>query len=490
MKQLGIIIPAYNVERSLQNLLNTLVQQITDNVEVIVIDDGSQDNTLATASRFANENISVIHQDNQGVGKARNLGIETCKAEYLWFVDADDSIRTDAVPSLLNAIRQESFDCYLFGLEKVRGRRVTQIVNASDICLTSNEAIAEAFDTIFSENLLNPLWNKLFRRSVIEQHQIHFSSIPSGEDAEFVLHYLTYADSMHVLPMVLYQYTLMSATSSSHAYHPSYIADHVQMFGALAEYCAATGAMADNVKHQWQRETYLGACQNIFNSLLPKPSYREFARKLKLQLPALQKMVASIYSSTSDMRIHDNNMVYRIMYYLHLKFKYSLNNINCLVKEVSANVGLLPKVVVIIYRFGSWANNIQVIPMRIIIYSIYRVIDLLFCKLLLNCDVPAKTHIGYGFTIYHPYGVIINSDAVIGRNFTCRAQIVVGNKGTGINDGSPVIGDNVTLGAGAKLIGPISVGSNCCVGANSVVTHSFPPNRVLVGVPAKALKRS
>jgi glycosyltransferase involved in cell wall biosynthesis len=326
MKQLGIIIPAYNVERSLQNLLNTLVQQITDDVEVIVIDDGSQDNTLATASRFANENISVIHQDNQGVGKARNRGIETCKAEYLWFVDADDNIRPDAVPALLNAIRQESFDCYLFGLEKVRGHRVTQIVNASDTCLTSNEAIAGAFDTIFSENLLNPLWNKLFRRSVIEQHQIRFSSIPSGEDAEFVLHYLTYADSMHVLPMVLYQYTLMSATSSSHAYHPSYIADHVQMFGALAEYCAATGAMADNVKKQWQRETYLGACQNIFNSLLPKPSYQKFAKELRRQLPELRNLILSIYVSKNDERRYCNALICRLMGYLIIKYKHLLNN--------------------------------------------------------------------------------------------------------------------------------------------------------------------
>lgn len=58
-----------------------------------------------------------------------------------------------------------------------------------------------------------------------------------------------------------------------------------------------------------------------------------------------------------------------------------------------------------------------------------------------------------------------------------------------MNNESPIIGNNVTLGAGTKVIGPITIGDNCSIGANSVVTHSFPANRILVGVPAKALER-
>ena len=189
MKQLGIIIPAYNVGYCLEDLLNTLVKQMTDAVEVVIIDDGSQDNTLTVAERFADENITVIHQENQGVGAARNRGIETCSAEYLWFVDADDNIQPHAICTLLDTIRQMPSDCYLFGLDKIRGKEVTQIVNPSELQLTSNSAIAQNFDTVFSENLLNPLWNKVFRSSIIQQHQIRFSSISSGEDAEFVLHY-------------------------------------------------------------------------------------------------------------------------------------------------------------------------------------------------------------------------------------------------------------------------------------------------------------
>lgn len=489
MKQLGIIIPAYNVGYCLEDLLNTLVKQMTDAIEVVIIDDGSQDNTLTVAKRFADENITVIHQENQGVGAARNRGIETCSAEYLWFVDADDNIRPHAIRTLLDTIRQMPSDCYLFGLDKIRGKEVTQIANPSELQLTSSSAIAQNFDTVFSENLLNPLWNKVFRSSIIQQHQIHFSSIPSGEDAEFVLHCLIYANSMHIMPAILYQYTLMSDTSSAHTYHPAYITDHQQMFKALTEYCVATGAEADNVTEQWRRETYLGACMNVFNSLLPKPTYRKFSSKMDEQAACLQKILSILQSGSRRKGLRHKISTSRYVVYLYMRLKLSIDNIHCFFNEIAGNSGLLPKIVVMVYRFGNWSYRIQLKPIKYIFYAIYRIVDLLLCKMLLNCDIPGATSIGYGFTIYHPYGVIINSDAVIGCNFTCRDQIVVGNKGIKTNDGSPIIGNNVTLGAGAKVIGPITIGDNCSIGANSVVTHSFPPDQILVGVPAKALER-
>lgn len=489
MKQLGIIIPAYNVGYCLEDLLNTLVKQMTDAVEVVIIDDGSQDNTLTVAKRFVDENITVIQQENQGVGAARNRGIETCSAEYLWFVDADDNIRSNAICTLLDTIRQMPSDCYLFGFDKIRGKEVTQIANPSELQLTSSSAIAQNFDTVFSENLLNPLWNKVFRSSIIQQHQIRFSSIPSGEDAEFVLHYLSHANSMHIMPTVLYQYTLMSDTSSAHTYHPEYVADHEQMFKALAEYCAATGANVNNVTERWRRETYLGACMNVFNGLLPKPTYKKYHSQMNEQAPYLQKMLSVLPSGSRRKGLKNKISTAGLIVYLYMRLKLSINRMHCFFSEIAGNAGLLPKIVVIIYRFGNWAYNIQIKPIKYIFYLLYRIVDLLLCKMLLNCDIPGATSIGYGFTIYHPYGVIINSDAVIGRNFTCRAQIVVGNKGTKTNDGSPIIGNNVTLGAGAKVIGPITIGDNCSIGANSVVTHSFPANRILVGVPAKALER-
>lgn len=152
------------------------------------------------------------------------------------------------------------------------------------------------------------------------------------------------------------------------------------------------------------------------------------------------------------------------------------------------NPGVLPKVLVATIRFGMWTEHIRPRILGLPFRLLHRLVELLFCKLLLNCDISAKAEIGQGLTIYHPYGIFVNSDAKIGRDFTCRAYTTIGNKGTyDERDGCPTIGDGVNVGVGAKIIGPITVGSNCSIGANAVVTHSFADGNILVGIPAKAI---
>ena len=140
-------------------------------------------------------------------------------------------------------------------------------------------------------------------------------------------------------------------------------------------------------------------------------------------------------------------------------------------KEVKDNPGLLPKILVIIFRFGNLVYfKIKVPVIRQLMILVYRLIDLLVVKLLLNDDISGKTKIGWGFKIYHPYGIFINSDAEIGENFICRGQVTIGN-------------------IGAKIIGSIVIGNGCIIGTNAVVVKSFEDNGVLVGVPAKNIRK-
>lgn len=82
MKTLGIIIPAYNAASSLDRLMKSLIEQMTDDVLVLIVDDGSMDSTLDIARHYENDAISVIHQENKGVGAARNKGIDECDARF------------------------------------------------------------------------------------------------------------------------------------------------------------------------------------------------------------------------------------------------------------------------------------------------------------------------------------------------------------------------------------------------------------------------
>lgn len=106
---------------------------------------------------------------------------------------------------------------------------------------------------------------------------------------------------------------------------------------------------------------------------------------------------------------------------------------------------------------------------------------------LYNSFIPYTCSIGDGTTFgYKGMGVVIHARAVIGKNCTIAQQVTIGGR-SGIYE-VPVIGDNVYLGAGCKILGNVKIGNNSIVGANSVVIHDIPENAVVAGVPAKILR--
>lgn len=488
MNTLAVIIPAYNAASTLGGLLKSICQQLVEEVEVVVIDDGSTDDTYTVAHKFASERIHVVSQENQGVGAARNRGIEECDAEYIWFVDADDDITAHAIATILNACKEKSSDIYLFGaLKKFHGKE-QKILNTEEKFYSNAEEIALDFDKLFTENLLNPLWNKVFRKKLIQSAGILFSDSESGEDVEFVLHFLCEARSMYVIRDILYKYRLLSTTSSSHSFHQNYVVEHERMFDALCKYCRRMGISAKSIKSRWSYDTALGFRMNIRNSI-KECSYHKYREIAKSQYDVLSDLLEKI-GGTRYLSGYRLIMARSwLISYMYLKCKESsIRGLRCL-SEIRNNPGVLPKVLVCIVRFGMWSERIRPKVISLPFKLLYCFIDLIFCKLLLNCDIPAKAHIGYGLKIYHPYCIFINDAAVIGDNFTCRGQVTIGNKGAVENDGSPIIGDNVDVGVGAKIIGPINIGSDCVIGANAVVVRSFGSCSVLVGVPAREIDK-
>lgn len=119
-------------------------------------------------------------------------------------------------------------------------------------------------------------------------------------------------------------------------------------------------------------------------------------------------------------------------------------------------------------------------------YKMYQILNAIFVIGIFNTELPASQNISDNIILFHPYGIVVSGDATLGNNVVIRQQVTIGNKGMGRDvEKSPIIEAGVDIGAGAKIIGGITIGEGSKVGANAVVTKSFPPGSILVGVPAR-----
>jgi serine O-acetyltransferase len=127
----------------------------------------------------------------------------------------------------------------------------------------------------------------------------------------------------------------------------------------------------------------------------------------------------------------------------------------------------------------------------------YGSIGLLFCKIAVvrhrfwsavtGCDLPINTKIGGGLLMPHPNGIVIHPMCNIGPNCLIFQQVTLGSNGSSSNGGIPTLGGHVDVGAGAKILGPVTIGDNAVIGANAVVLTDVPANAAAVGIPARVI---
>ena len=136
----------------------------------------------------------------------------------------------------------------------------------------------------------------------------------------------------------------------------------------------------------------------------------------------------------------------------------------------------------VIYRFGRWRYNVRPALLRKLFSLVYRVLYKLV-QIMTGIEFPCEVQIGRNFVIDHFGGIVISGYAKFGDDCRIRNGVVVGLRR--VDDPcAPTIGNNVDIGTGAKVLGPISIGNNVVIGANAVVIADVPDNSIAVGVPA------
>ena len=199
-----IIVPAYNVERYIEKCLSSILKQTYKNIEVIVVNDGSTDETGGVIEGYValDNRFKVIHTPNSGVSSARNTGIKASTGEYIIFIDGDDYISSDCVSYMLSLISNTKSDfclskyCYLKKGDK-------QNANSNVENVTSEQAIA----LLLSPDVVVGCWNKIYKRSLIVSSNILFSTdLFYGEGLTFILKIAQVSKTVGVGNQKVYHY--------------------------------------------------------------------------------------------------------------------------------------------------------------------------------------------------------------------------------------------------------------------------------------------
>lgn len=151
-------------------------------------------------------------------------------------------------------------------------------------------------------------------------------------------------------------------------------------------------------------------------------------------------------------------------------------------KTYQGNFGSQGFWVMLVYRFGRWRYQVRPSILRKLLSFVYKVL-FKFIQIITGVELPCETVVGKNFIIDHFGGIVVSGYAKFGDNCRIRNGVVVGLKNIE-NLGAPQIGNNVDIGAGAKLLGQIMVGNNVMIGANAVVITNVPNDSIAVGVPA------
>lgn len=181
MADISIIIPAYNAEKYIKKCLDSLIKQTKKEIEIIVINDGSKDNTEELIKSYTDSRIKYYKNTNHGIGYSRNYGIEKAKGKYIMFLDSDDYVEKDICEKLYNKARNDDLDVVICDFFKEFENGNIEEIHTNDF---KNSSLKDNPEII--TEYLSP-WAKLYSTKLLKDNNIKFVENLKYEDAPFVI---------------------------------------------------------------------------------------------------------------------------------------------------------------------------------------------------------------------------------------------------------------------------------------------------------------
>lgn len=241
-----VVVPVYNVEEYLEHCLDSICSQSLRDIEIICVNDGSEDGSLDILKKYAaNDNrIRIISKANGGLSSARNIGIEAAEGEYIMFVDSDDAIELFACETVLDAFELGACDVVTFGAKCFPEDNCTPWLSS---CLSPRDAFYGSFsmDILFKENSHPYVWRSAFSREFFRHANLRFrEDVMFGEDQIFYFMAYPRARGVRFISSKLYKYRVArrdSLMTSSNLVYTNKIYDHLRIVDIVLRDWASQG---------------------------------------------------------------------------------------------------------------------------------------------------------------------------------------------------------------------------------------------------------
>lgn len=304
---ISIIIPIYNGEKTINRCISSIKEQSYKNWEAILINDGSTDQTENIIRELADEDSRIVYksQKNSGVSHARNVGITVAKGKYLAFIDCDDTFDHDFLMKMYNRISDTSADLVICGYHRndEEHRKVMDTIKLPDATLSVQQWM-EGFWQYFSNQVVQSLWNKMYRADIIRGNNVHFNEcMKIGEDLNFNLDYIRCITEISLSSYVGYNYNCYSNQTMSKGYEKRFH-DGLTYFTNIKEILTQYNCYESSTFFDYFSQEVIFAISNIVRSEVTftmklhylneifENEYTKEISKQKTEYQGLHKLVA------------------------------------------------------------------------------------------------------------------------------------------------------------------------------------------------------
>jgi len=309
MHKITVVIPVYNCDNYLQKAIVSVLKQNTNNYELILINDGSTDNSLNICLEYSkNKNVKLINTNNNGVSKARNLGIKEASGEFIVFLDADDYFNENYFKKINEILNNNNFDiliCNYFNKYSKNYKEV--IVTKKDQYYNLKENANIVLDLV-SNATINNLGNKVYKSDYIRKYNLYFDeNIDFGEDLIFNLKYINKCDNLYLSSFYNYNYVQYNANSIS----KQKIDNRYEKLFYINSHILEIKHTNQKIKHEVYNKIRI---KNIYSCLI---NYMFFNRETKVEDKI--KYIKKIRKKEGKIILFNSNLPY---FFLSLNYSY------------------------------------------------------------------------------------------------------------------------------------------------------------------------